>query len=373
MIFDATEIRRIQKKTLLCQGIDPSLIDKKYNLFFDETNNIKKFLIREDGTLNVPAETIFVLGGIEGDNSLGFNKIKRLLSIQSSAQEIKAKHIYKGSFSDCLRSNKLETYLDLVLENGWHVHFQSLNLLYWSIVDIIDSIDSINNSLSGRNAIKSIFYEILKREIDRTANIMFKYEYPNVKDSESIQLFMNELIDICSTCKFSNVTEELLRIELVHHLNNGAIQKVAYFIQDELPLKLIKDLTHFYQQKIYTWQNSCLIFDKEADIEDALSNTTIILEGQKLCNYSFIKSHEEPMIQMSDIAVGIVAKYLQIIDQLDTDFSIEIDAYDTKQKRIFKKLNNWLLTSREFNPVFFHQVTSIKKHDLLNFYVENYQ
>lgn len=66
------------------------------------------------------------------------------------------------------------------------------------------------------------------------------------------------------------------------------------------------------------------------------------------------------MIQMSDIAVGIVAKYLQTIDQLDTDFSIEIDAYDTKQTRIFKKLNNWLLTSREFNPVFFHQVTSIK-------------
>lgn len=50
-----------------------------------------------------------------------------------------------------------------------------------------------------------------KREIDRTANIMFKYEYPNIKDSESIQLFMNELIDICSTCKFSNVTEELLK------------------------------------------------------------------------------------------------------------------------------------------------------------------
>ena len=59
--MDYTEIRNINKTILCVQNIDPSLIDISSTLYYDETGNIKKFVVRED-SFNVDADTHFVLG-----------------------------------------------------------------------------------------------------------------------------------------------------------------------------------------------------------------------------------------------------------------------------------------------------------------------
>ena len=61
---DFTVIRNANKLMLFFQGIDQSSFDVATNLYYDETGNIKKFIIREE-SFNVDADTHFVLGGMK--------------------------------------------------------------------------------------------------------------------------------------------------------------------------------------------------------------------------------------------------------------------------------------------------------------------
>lgn len=109
--MDCTEIRNINKKMLVVQGIDPKYLDVCTNLFYDETGNVKKFIVRED-SFNVDADTHFVLGGIACEEIIEFEELKTRFAVQKSvSEEIKSKHIYSGTFELCLKSAKNGTFL----------------------------------------------------------------------------------------------------------------------------------------------------------------------------------------------------------------------------------------------------------------------
>ena len=116
--IDYTDIRKAMKMSVRAQDISSSVIDMYLMLYYDETNNIKKFKLNEEKhKFNVPADTIFVLGGIEGEGTVNIEDLKSLFNLQDSVQEVKSHHIYNGVFADCLKSERLERFLDLLIEN----------------------------------------------------------------------------------------------------------------------------------------------------------------------------------------------------------------------------------------------------------------
>ena len=79
------------------------------------------------------------------------------------------------------------------------------------------------------------------------------------------------------------------------------------------------------------------------------------------------------MVQLSDVAVGIVSKYLYFIDQHGTESEkIISESLNENQLRVFRKLNTVLKKSRDFNPLFFNQQTSLEYHGLQNVLVDKY-
>lgn len=73
---------------------------------------------------------------------------------------------FYGVFADCLKSERLERFLDLLIENDWHIHFNSLNVLYWSIVDILDSIDGFASQIpTNIYMFKALFYRVMKSNL----------------------------------------------------------------------------------------------------------------------------------------------------------------------------------------------------------------
>lgn len=69
-------------------------------LYYDETNNIRRLTLSELG-LNVPENRAFVIGGIAlmaGKEITGWKRLRKLLNVQSSAVEIKFDHLAKGKF-----------------------------------------------------------------------------------------------------------------------------------------------------------------------------------------------------------------------------------------------------------------------------------
>ena len=373
--IDYTDIRQGLKKYVSAQGISPSDIDMCYMLYYDETNNIKKFKLNEEKhKFNVSADTIFVLGGIEGEGSIKIEELKSLFDLQDSEQEVKSHNMYSGTFADCLKAERLEGFLDLLIDMNRHIHFISLNVLYWSIVDILDSIDGFasQNPLEIFT-LKALFYRIMKSDITGFSDLVLKYRYPNI-DSQDILAFIEEVISICETYKNSHeVRVKQLCIILIEWLQKATLQKELVFIQDEEELIMLKELTHIYRSEISTWINSRIIMDNEIDVIYELKKNPISINGNNLNNYIFVDSKMDTMVQLSDVAVGIMSRYLYFIDQNGTDCEKVIsDTFNENQLNVFRKLNMVLKKSRDFNPLFFNQQTSLEYHGLLNNLVDKY-
>lgn len=374
--IDYTEIRQCMKMSVGAQGISPSDIDMSLMLYYDETNNIKKFKLNEEKhKFNAPADAIFVLGGIEGEGAVKIEDLKTLFKLQDSVHEIKSHNIYNGGLADCLKSERLEIFLDLLIDKNWHIHFISLNVLYWSIVDILDSIDGFASQVPPNNFMfKSLFYRIMKSDLTGFFNLVLKYRYPNI-DSQDIPAFIEDLIHICDTYKDASHEAEVKQscISLIEWLQKALLQKELVFIQDEEELIMLKELTIIYRSEISTWINSRLIMDNEIDVIYELRKNPISINGNNLNNYIFVDSKMDTMVQLSDVAVGIISRYLYFIDQYGTKCEKVISAtFDDSQLRVFRKLNKVLKMSRDFNPLFFNQQTSLEYHGLLNNLVDKY-
>ena len=111
--------------------------------------------------------------------------------------------------------------------------------------------------------------------------------------------------------------------------------------------------------------------DNEIDIIYDFKKNPVSVDGKILNNYIFVDSKTDTMVQLSDVAVGIVSKYLYFIDQHGTE-SEKIILESLNQLRVFRKLNTVLKKSRDFNPLFFNQQTSLEYHGLLNVLVDKY-
>ena len=217
---------------------------------------------------------------------------------------MKSHHIYNGVFADCLKSERLERFLDLLIENDWHIHFNSLNVLYWSIVDILDSIDGFVSQIPANiYMFKDLFYRVMKSNLSSFFDLVLKYRYPNI-DSQDITAFMKDLIFMCKLYNYSSGDAEL---GLIEWLEMGSRQKELVFVQDEEELVMLTELSLLYRSEISTWINSRLIMDNEIDIIYDFKKNPVSVDGKILNNYIFVDSKTDTMVQLSDVAVGIVS------------------------------------------------------------------
>ena len=108
MAFDWGEMR-----AMMIQVHEIRRADDKFAFFYDETNNIRKFLLTDDGT-NVDEHKNFVLGGIvllEGQTLPEIAPLREALGMQDNAPEIKFKHVASGDFEAVLASRKMARFL----------------------------------------------------------------------------------------------------------------------------------------------------------------------------------------------------------------------------------------------------------------------
>jgi len=120
-------------------GLDRA--DAPYTLYYDETNNIRRLHVTADG-LNVDNPGCFVLAGVAHSGPrkpIDIAPLRAALKLQPTTKEMKLAHIGKGDFLDLLGSRRLGDLLDWIAANGLFLHYQCLDVIYWSLVDIVDA------------------------------------------------------------------------------------------------------------------------------------------------------------------------------------------------------------------------------------------
>tara|TARA_R110002012_G_scaffold82042_1_gene207707 strand:+ start:57 stop:1169 length:1113 start_codon:yes stop_codon:yes gene_type:complete len=336
--------------------------DSNYNFYYDETNNPRTVYVREDD-FNASIQSNFVLGGIlDNEELIDFGEFKNSLKLQNNINEIKFKHIASGTFSDCLKSKKLNQYFTFVLDSEFDVHFSSLNTLYFGITDIVDSAvlnakEIFNESPEYIMTLKDTLYQVLKMEIQKTQKVFFKYKYPNV-EKNCLNKFISDLIEIITPYREETKYKDHLAI-LINVIKDS---DELVFLEGETDFELLKDFSHFYLRPIYLFNKSTHVFDKEDKIEKEVDKYNLLSEGVKLQNYSFEDSKDSIMIQLSDVFVGILGKLSTFINSTEQEnLAVTVGEMNNLQRENLKLLFKIISISRSKNPGFVHWTSPISE------------
>lgn len=347
-----------------------------YTFYYDETNNIKTFYVKEND-FNYTFTANFVLGGLVHDgNAPEVQELFDSFKLQKTANEVKFKHIAFGDFIDCLKSQKLNGFLHFLMNNNLYVHYSSLNILYWSIVDIVDSaIMNSDTAMSlGRgfaDHLKNDLYKLCRLEVERVIELFYTFKYPNIQ-SQEIGSFIEALSDLfdpyIDTNEFSFGLQSLKQI-----LKESKKKRELAFVMNETDHILLKDLADWYLRPIYTFKTSTHVFDNEDSIREEVEKYRFLDNGIEFSNFSFVDSKDSKLTQLSDIFVGLMGKFTQYRNtHTIEEITSEIDTFSDLQIENLKLFLDVIAKSDQKNRAFIYNndaLDELQKFDILNKYV----
>jgi len=302
-------------------------IDNEYIFYYDETNNLRKFWFKNENKFNIPIPDLsknFVLGGVahlKSKINFDTDTLKTNLKLPKTAKEMKLTYIAKGDFLSCLKSKKLEIFLDWMISNDLFLHYSNLNILYWSAIDILESMIP-QELLQIHMELKTILYEFIKIDLNNFVKILYKYEYPNI-DRKKANDFLDEILGYIKSNKVEFISKyptiDNSLISLVYQVIEKSKNTELTFIVDEKSHILIDDLFIFYKRPFGIFKNSHHIFDEESDIEDIFDKWEFFDDTEKWEKFEFQNSKTNNLIQVSDVIIGLIGKLFIYIN--DTDFN----------------------------------------------------
>jgi hypothetical protein len=299
-------------------------LDEEYAFFYDETNNIRKFWIRDDGFNEQPKN--FVLGGIVHKKSeplTGVDELINSLHIQKSAKEIKFNQLATGSYLGVLNSKKIKTLLEWLIANKVFIHYNNFNILYWSLMDIVDSFwddPELCQYMQYVMHIKSELFNLANADLDRLVLILKKYRFPNVQRNAS-SAFMTEFSSLLESV--SKKPQSDISKLVIYLVRKAANLPELPFIMDNEDDVLIKGFDSQFLRPLYIYPTSFHTFDNETEVQEALGNTQVEYKGQ-FVKYSFVDSRCCIEIQLSDGICGLLGSHFNFLEEHSVEELIEI-------------------------------------------------
>lgn len=334
-------------------------LDDVFTFYYDETNNTRTLYIGADG-FNVPKVKCFVLGGVAHSGAkrdLHFEELRQALRLQPTVKELKLEHVAKGDFLAVIDKPKMTTFLQWLSENGLLVHYFALDPLYWALVDIVDSILADAPWLYPAHfQLKSHLYSLLRQDMDATLDFLRRYDFPDVGRARRTQ-FMHELLDWLEACEdmFPHFEYQMLK----GVLQMGAKMDALPFLEDEKPKVLVGQFSTFYIKRFSMFKNAQHIADMEPHIRDLIEPLTFLDEGRPIRNFSFVTSHDEVGVQVSDVVVSVLGKLFSYLNETPREeLQALIESLTPVQRHNLGLLNGLLDRSLAENEAMAHFVVS---------------
>ncbi len=357
--MDVDEYRK-----MISEFSDLPLFDGKYSFYYDETGNVRKFRLTENG---VNAEegiaNDFILGGVlfKGDSPpCDIDKLFDELKINTS--EIKFKTLAgRGSdFWTAIGKKPIQQFLSWLESSGLYVHYATLNNMYFSIVDIVDSLfaaqPQYNFGLEWAQALKASLHKFVVTHMDEILPILHSYNYPSL-DKTDIKDFCYELSDLIQSYGDEDFYLENFRQLLKANGRKGEL----VFIEDNTPGLLVEEYSGLRDGRCAFYKDSMHYFDEEAEAELALKNTIYTLNGEKLFNFKFIDSKKERLIQISDVWVGLLGKLFAELDQSTPEMiKSKMDSLTGEKKECIRIINSLIDRAERLHRGLIQNVNSIE-------------
>jgi hypothetical protein len=348
-------------------------VDEPYTFYYDETNNVRKLHLTSVG-MNVRRPDCFVLGGIVhrgAPRPIALTELHAALRLQSSVKEIKLKHLGAGGFLELLASPKVETFLEWLTAQEFLLHYQVTDLLYWSIVDIVDSIVTEAGEMVLMVAhlfLKDSLYTVLRDDVDGTAELLGRFNYPDVGRKQR-SAFIAELLDLVKR-------REPLLDHFSFYMLKGLLQmarglRSLPYLEDEKPNVLIDGFGSFFLNRLCLFTNSQHVLDDEKQIEAYLKSHPLSDNGIPLHHFRFANSQREAGVQLSDPVAGLLGKLFSHLNRTPLDeLAAEMANLTDQQRRNLTLLARLLDASTDECPGFAQYVISAEDRQRASFVLE---
>ncbi|MDE6585966.1 MAG: DUF3800 domain-containing protein [Clostridia bacterium] len=328
-----------------------TLFSKEYEfdgvLYYDETNNFRKFYIREKGWNCEASNMFFVLGGLAVPKGEKVNVSSLLtdLKLQNNITDIKFRHLAgKGAdFLTTLNSQKIEIFLDWLNVNELKIHYNALNYIYYSLIDIVDAAMAkypfYNHELDLD--LKNLLYEIVKQNLDYFQNVLYKYSYPNIKDTKG---FMKEFLPFIEDRQSSfEYKDEFILEYLRQIIKEASRQEILDYFDGEESYIIFSNMASIYLTETLKFAKAEIIFDEEQFISELVADLQPRIK--------FIDSKSEVLVQLSDVVVGLISKYFSFLEASE-EVILTVQDFTDKQRTVLKKLLNVIIRSAKYNSLF---------------------
>jgi hypothetical protein len=356
MAFDWGEMRTMM---IAVHGIRRA--DDKFAFFYDETNNIRKFALTDAGT-NVDEHKNFVLGGIalqEGQSLPDIAPLREALGMQDNAPEIKFKHVASGDFEAALASRKMARFLAWLTEQRLAIHYSSINIVYWSMVDIVDSIIASKRFEAfshARREMKNELYRIACMDKPAFLALMRRHGYPGIP-SDKVGSFIADMDAFLTlhSPRAVNLPTEMLK-EMVRKAK--ALTELPFLEGDDADV-LIGSFSSFFTMPVLLFKNATHVFDREIQVEKSLGTDGFKQRAQGI-DYRFSDSKTDPGIQLADATVGLIGKYQDFVEQHRLpELLARKKAWSVAQTETFELLRGLIDYSDDVSNAFIHRITAM--------------
>lgn len=293
-IFQVTELR-------------PAVRDRDLPLwiYYDESNNPRRLLLAEH-RFNTPDPRCFVLAGIAHDDRASLPTgadIRKAFCLQPSAKELKFKNVTKGDFEAALSSKHMGTFLDLMLERGLLIHMSALDPIYWSFVDIIDSImfDPRVGPQEVHEVLKTALHLVAGADLDAFLALLRSYDYPNISPDRDSCFIGDVCAFIEAHATDGDIPTAMLRRFMRDVSNLPGVE--LPFLHGNDDRVLIESFANHFLHRVYTFSRGHHIFDDEAAVEPRLRQFRLFDADHEI-DYRFADSQSEVGIQLADVVCG---------------------------------------------------------------------
>lgn len=300
-------------------GLMPN-IHKRYTLFYDETNNIRRLAITDTG-LNHDALDCFVLGGVALEPGTVLPDVAALrseLRIQPSAPEMKLKHLVQGDYAACLNSRKVELFLKWLLKSPAHIHYSNFSVLNWSIVDLIDSLilhERFQELGQVSDELKNELHALVRRDPLGYFRMLKTFDYPNVA-VDRVPEFVRAVRAFLFREGF--VFRNFATMALSDLLQEAERYITLDFLSGNEPDVLVSSFDTVFLHRLATFTSAEHVFDDEPQVRASLDRRRIVY-GKQAIAYRFANSRNEPAVQVSDVLCGILGKHFSCMEKLSIE------------------------------------------------------
>jgi hypothetical protein len=289
--------------------------DKLRTFYYDETNNHRLVRITPKG-LNVPDPRPFVLGGIvhNGDQkSIDMDGLKNAIYVQNNG-EMKFGQIARGNFMEILSSRRLKNFLNWIVQQEYLIHFVVLDPLYYSYVDIIDSLPAVDDwEFMPRMRVKRNLYRVLRKDMNGSIALLRQYSYPTVAEC-NVRGFLGALDElVLATSGLLSVEDQC---ELRNILRSG-LDIIKLELLDNIPNVIIDGFESIFIHRICLFKVSQHILDEEKKVMAKLKNIRFMDGVNPLNHHRFVNSKSEYGVQLSDVIVGLLGACFSWLKHLD--------------------------------------------------------